>query len=108
MSVEFGPESTLLLLLGAKTFPRTKLTPSEAFGKAADALTNYFLSDIGFQLPKENFFDFFDSEYDPNTLDDQITTLITTRIVQLRDAGTPARDLIVYYVGHGSFDEQRH
>ena len=56
-------------------------------------------------MPLENFFTFFDSSYDPSTLDDQITTSIQRRMLQLKAAGTPAEDLVVYYVGHGSFDE---
>jgi hypothetical protein len=107
MPDEFGPKSTILLILGASKFPRALFAPSEAFEKAAVSLATYFQSNIGYKLPPESLISFFDSDYDPNTLDDQITTRIRTRVQQLRAAGTPARDLIVYYVGHGSFDEQR-
>lgn len=105
MRTEHSPNSTLLLILGAKDFPRSDLSSSEAFFNAAASISTYFLSDAGFQMPLENFFTFFDSSYDPSTLDDQITTSIQRRMLQLKAAGTPAEDLVVYYVGHGSFDE---
>jgi hypothetical protein len=93
------------LVLGASKFPRATLQSSKAFEKAATSVAVYFLR--GFDLPIETFFWFFDSVYEPNALDDQIATKVRTRIQQLQTGPNPATDLIVYYVGHGSFDEQR-
>jgi hypothetical protein len=101
------PGSTLLVTLGASKFPRIKLKSSTAFDRAATSVYLYFASSIGFGLPVENCFLFFDSPYDPNTLDEQITILVRTRMQQLEFARTPAENLVVYYVGHGSFDEQK-
>lgn len=105
MDTVSDPRSTLVVVLGASEFPRSRLKPSKAFREASESLCSYFLS--GFELPIENLFAFFDSGYDPDTLDDQLATRLTNRMQQLDTAGTPAMDLIVYYVGHGSFDEQR-
>jgi Caspase domain len=104
---ESDPRTTLLVVLGASDFPRGKLRSSKAFKHASNSVCFYFLSNIGFGLPIENLFGFFNSEYDQNTLDDEITTRLKTRVQQLQAAGMAATDLIVYYVGHGSFDEQK-
>jgi hypothetical protein len=102
-----APDTTLVIVLGASQYPRTSLKSSKAFKSAAETICLYFLSNYGFGLPLENLLYFFDSPYDPNTLDDQITTGVLTRIQQLQTIGTAPRDLVVYYVGHGSFDEHR-
>jgi len=105
--LDSDPETTLLVVLGASEFPRINIKSSKAFEYAAKSVCSYFASGIGFRLPIENLFYFFNSPYGPDTLDDQITTRLRTRVQQLEAAGRPARDLILYYVGHGSFDEQK-
>src|SRR5271163_1555765 len=107
MALDPKPSTSLLVVLGASEFPRISLKSSTAFERAASSIYRYFLSGIGFGLLIENCFPFFNSEYDPNTLDDQITIRLQTRMQQLQVAGNPAADLVVYYVGHGSFDEQK-
>lgn len=100
-----GPR-TIVITLGAETFPEAKsLTASEAFRNADQAFSEYMLSPEGFNVPFKNFFSFFDSEYEPDRLDVAITSLIEQTYLQLKQAGTPARNLIIHYVGHGIFDE---
>lgn len=103
------PATTLAVTLGASEFPRAKniLKSTTAFQRAHEDMFLYLTSSRGYGLPLENALVFFDSPYDPNTLDDILGIRLRQRIEQLQAQGRPPLDLIVYYVGHGSFDEQR-
>jgi hypothetical protein len=104
--VESRPHTTLLVVLGASEFPRSSLKPSRAFLAAADSIQDYFVN--GFGLPIENSCSFFNSLHEPSALDDGIADWLEFRKRQLAVSGNPVQDLIVYYVGHGSFDEEQH
>ncbi|MBY3366504.1 caspase family protein [Rhizobium laguerreae] len=102
-----NPDTTLLLILGAEEFPNAGLQGSIAFANAVRSILTYFLSPYGYRLPQENVIYFFDDELDPSALDRTIRVELTASLARLTAKGTPATDLIVYYVGHGSFDEDR-
>jgi hypothetical protein len=96
-------ETTLFVILGASEFPLAELTPSPAFLNSANALGEYLLDSDGFGLPTENLLSLFDTTEAPSDLLGKIGDFLA------RSADRPeerrARDLVVYYVGHGGFSD---
>lgn len=94
-----SPQTTLLILLGASSWPDDSDLPSSAaFENAVRDLQAYFLLDPnGFHLPKSNRLDLFNSnDYGPDILN-QISDFLRGRIKTNADV----RDVLVYFVGHG-------
>jgi uncharacterized caspase-like protein len=99
-----SPQSTLLILLGASEWPfAPEFQGSEAFAKAAQRLRAYFLNPRPFGLPPENLLDLFNSNQSADELDVAISQFLGQRIAALRATGQPARDLLLYFIGHGGF-----
>ncbi len=99
-----SPQTTLLILLGASEWPfAPEFQGSEAFAKAAQRLRAYFLNPRPFGLPPENLLDLFNSDQSADELDVAISQFLGQRVAALRVAGHPARDLLLYFVGHGGF-----
>src|SRR5260221_14747921 len=99
-----SPQTTLVILLGASKWPGfPDFEPSEAFINSTHDLAKYFLNTHLFGLPEENLLNLFDSGKDPNTIDIEIGQFLDTRISDLRQVGLEARDLLVYFTGHGGF-----
>lgn len=98
-----SPQTTLAILLGASDWPNYKeLTGSPAFTKSANKVRNYFCNPGLFGLPSENWLDLFDQHQDnPNEVDLKISKFLSSRISQMKQSGTPAKDLLFYYIGHG-------
>src|SRR5262249_49861123 len=89
---------------GASEWPQSpNLKSSTAFAQAAKDVSSYLLSQAGFQLPTENLLNLFDSGKAPSDVDQDISKFLTQRQKQLSEAGAKAKDLIIYYVGHGGF-----
>ena len=98
------PQATLVIILGASTFPRCRLESSPAFGASAEGIRDYFVSDDGFHLPPINLLDLFDSPKGPSEIMDDIADFLIARQDALKTAPGPrAGDLLVYYAGHGGF-----
>lgn len=99
-----SPETTLAVILGASEFPKApKLTAADAFKNSSRRLRQYLTSKEGLALPQENVLDLFDAEKAPADLDEEVATFLKKRLAELKAEGHVARDLIVYYVGHGGF-----
>src|SRR6266699_25071 len=99
-----SPQSTLLILLGASEWPfAPEFQGSEAFANAARRLRAYFLNPRPFGLPPENLLDLFNSNQSADELDVAISQCLGQRIAALRATGQPARDLLLYFIGHGGF-----
>lgn len=99
-----SPETTLLILLGASAWPFSpEFQPSEAFANAARGLKAYFLNPRPFGLPNENLLDLFDSNQSPDELDVDIRHFLEQRLATMKASGHAARDILVYFVGHGGF-----
>jgi len=99
-----SPQTTLLILLGASAWPyMPEFQDSKAFAHAAQTLSAYFLNPESFGLPPENQLDLFDSKQSPDELDLTIGRFLWDRQLALKNAGHPARDLLLYFVGHGGF-----
>lgn len=101
-----SPQTTLVVLLGAHHWPyHSQLKDSDAFSKSAKEIWDYFLLPLLFGLPPENRLDLFDRyQSSPDEVDRKIHDFLAQRISALRQTGTPARDLLFYYIGHGVFD----
>lgn len=99
-------ETTLVVILGASSFPKApSFTSSEAFRRSAEGFRDYLLSSEGFGLPRENLLDLFDSLLSDSTLDEEVAKFLQQRTNQPKEANTPVRDVLVYYVGHGGFSD---
>src|SRR4051794_35225182 len=98
------PPTTLVLVLGASEWPNAPNLPGlPLFAHSARGFIRYLLSEEGFGVSKNNLLDLFDSDQPPNGLDHAISTFLIRRQEELRTEGTPAKDLILFYVGHGGF-----
>jgi outer membrane protein assembly factor BamB len=92
------------VLLGASKWPYSPdFPPSQAFTNAARRLKEYFLDPKAFGLPSGNLLDFFDSDQSADDLDREIGQFLDQRISRMKAGGLAARDLVVYFVGHGGF-----
>jgi Caspase domain len=97
-----SPQTTLAIILGAKEFPKAPaFTASSAFFNAAQGFEQYLLSKFG--LPKENLLNLFDSAEPFSVQYEEMVKHVKQQVAALAEAGTPARDIVVYYVGHGAF-----
>jgi hypothetical protein len=103
-----SPRTTLVVILGASKWPKWKelngLDDGIAFRNSADEIERYFCNSRGFNLPKENLLTLFDVDGDPDSLDSQVSEFLKNRTNALKNEQNPARDLIVYYIGHGGFE----
>lgn len=102
---EPSPQTTVAILLGASNWPEhSQLEGSLAFHASANKIRNYFRNPDLFGLPSENWLDLFDQHQEnPNEVDLRISRFLSSRLAQMKQAGTPAKDLLFYYIGHGVF-----
>ena len=97
-------QTTLLILLGASEWPLfPEFTSSGAFANAARELKAYFLDPKRFGLSPENVLDGFNSNHSADEQDAQIGQFLERRLAAIKATGHAARDLLVYFVGHGGF-----
>jgi uncharacterized caspase-like protein len=99
-----SPRTTLAVILGASKFPQApSITANESFRRSAESFQEYLLSSEGLALPRDNLLSLFDSQKSAGEMDEELTNWLQKRAQSLRTASIAARDLIVYYVGHGCF-----
>jgi len=92
-------------MLGASQYPRDEKLSNEQFLHTAEAVRQYFQSRDAFALPSDNMLWLFDSPEAPSELDGRIRDFL--RSARQRDEASRPRDVIVYYIGHGFFDDQK-
>lgn len=98
-----SPATTLAVVLGASEWPHARGLNNRSFARSASEFVRYLVSETGFELPKENLLDLFDAEHSPNESDYAVSSFLLRRQEALQQRGTPAKDLILFYVGHGGF-----
>ena len=99
-----SPQTTLVILLGASEWPYSPdFHSSESFANSAKSLKDYFLDAFELGLPKENLLDLFNSNHSSDDIDKEIGDFLEKRILEMRKARRDARDVLVYFVGHGGF-----
>ena len=98
------PETTLAVILGASEFPKQpNLASTQAFLNSATAFKQYLLDKAGLGITAENVLDLFDSDDAAPDMDEKVGKFLEERQQNLSDQNQKARDLLVYYVGHGGF-----
>jgi chaperonin GroEL len=96
------PVQTLAVLLGASVYRYApKLARGPAFYNSSQQFGQYLTDTMG--LPYENVASFFDEGRSAGDQLRDIRDFLERRAAELKNAGTPPRDLIVHYVGHGLF-----
>src|SRR6266581_5241634 len=70
---------------------------------SAKAFLDYLKDEDGFNLSGDNLLNLFDAQKSPSDMDQEISSFLTGRQGELAKKGTPPKDLIIYYVGHGGF-----
>jgi hypothetical protein len=96
------PGQTLAVLLGASMYRYApKLARGPAFYNSSQQFGQYLLDKMS--VPEENVASFFDEGRSAGDQLRDIRDFLEHRSSELKNAGTPARNLIVHYVGHGLF-----
>jgi hypothetical protein len=92
-------------MLGASRYPRAQHLSNEQFLRSAEAVRQYFESPDAFALSSANLLWLFDSPEAPSELDGRIRDFLHS--AGNRDEANRPRDVIVYYIGHGFFDDEK-
>jgi class 3 adenylate cyclase len=101
-----GPPPILAIVFGASEWRFHKAlqtADASTFANSAIGFTKYLSNEDGLNLPRENILDLFDKDEPQDQIDFEIASFLKDRQKALADQGSPATDLIVYYVGHGGF-----
>jgi hypothetical protein len=93
--------SMLVVLLGASEFPFKPAWSNPVLGASARAFRDYALSDTGMSIPRQRLLDLFDDSDDPAKQCLRVQEFLSRE-------GATASDLILYYVGHGTFDNDEY
>jgi hypothetical protein len=101
-----SPETTLAIVLGASDFRKSNLESNSAFANSAGELKSYLRDDEGFGVPHQNILDLFDTQRVNADILETIAGFLTERQQQMKAEGG-ARDLLLYYTGHGGFTSTR-
>jgi serine/threonine protein kinase len=102
------PESTAAIILGASDWSECGLGPAPSFRRSGKGFLSYLVDTAGLGLDPELVLDLFD---DPASAGDQLGRLRDTLdglLRERREMGRPVADVVVYYVGHGTTDDQGH
>jgi Caspase domain len=100
------PTSTVAIILGAYDWTRAGQVRAPSFRRSAAFYQNYLLTQRphGLGIQPDRVFNLFN---DPSPAGEQLDRLhdhITSFISESRETGHPIRDILIYYVGHGSCD----
>ena len=99
-----SPQTTLVIMLGASEWPYAPdFQDAEAFANSASDFRKYFLDPDAFNLPMKNLLDLFNSNLSSDDVDREIGQFLDKRISEMKESNSSARDVIVYFVGHGGF-----
>lgn len=98
------PSRVLAILLGASKFPESpQLLQGKFFYNSAADLEEYLADENGFGLNRQNILSLFDDSRAPSEQLMKIAEFLSRRTLQMKSEGLPPEDLLIYYVGHGSF-----
>lgn len=97
------PSRILAILLGASTFPNSKLPGGKAFYNSATDLQEYLEDARGLGLPRENVLSLFDVSDAPSVQLIEAGKWLRERTREPARGGCDPTDLLIYYVGHGLF-----
>jgi photosystem II stability/assembly factor-like uncharacterized protein len=95
---------TLAVILGARAFPYApKLAGSRAFLNSAIDMEEYFTDEDGLGLPPRNILSLFDDSHSPSDQLIEVAKFIDLKKQELKNQGSCAQEIFIYYVGHGLF-----
>lgn len=104
IAVEPSPEQTLAVFLGASEFQcAPNLAHGAAFYNSAQGFREYLTAPSGLGLPFENILWLFDDRRDASVQLQDVRNFLKRRSREFSSSQAPAKDLIIYYVGHGLF-----
>jgi hypothetical protein len=96
----------LAIVFGASEWPYyPDFVPAPSFRQSAARIADYLRSRDGLNLSRRNVKVLIDSFDDNTDILRQMHEFLRQRCEELTQIGTPATDLVIYYVGHGSFSE---
>jgi hypothetical protein len=99
-------QQTLAIVLGASEWPfYPDFHAAPSFRRSAHDIADYLRARNGLNLPPRNVRVMVDSFDDAPEILLQLHSFLRERRTDLSKFGTPATDLLVYYVGHGGFSE---
>lgn len=99
-----SPQTTLVIMLGASEWPYAPdFHGTEAFANSASDFRKYFLNPRAFNLPIKNLLDLFNSNLSSDDIDREIGQFLAKRLSEMKESNSDARDVIIYFVGHGGF-----
>jgi hypothetical protein len=101
-----GKERSLAILLGASEFPRYAQWSRNSFKRSAFAVEEYFRDPMGLDVKQEDLLNLFDDPGDPSQQLTKIEHFLSERNPD--DTSEPPANLLVYYVGHGCFSNDKH
>jgi hypothetical protein len=102
-TADVSPRTTLAIILGASDFPKTTLSHPQSFANSARDFRDYLTREDGLGLPVENILDLFDTDFSPDRIQEEIADWLRRRREALEQKQAKPRDIVFYYVGHGSF-----
>lgn len=103
--LEADPRHTLVIVIGASIFPGNEQLSNLRFACSAEGMRDYFLDPGRFGLPEGNLLWLFDATEQPTSVYDKIEVFLRDALARPEPDGP--RDVIVYYVGHGFFGDDR-
>lgn len=97
-------EKSCLVVMGASSWPNSagQWPSSGTFLESASAFIEYAKSDSGLQLGESDILNLFDHKGSVDEIDFLISEFLKSKFSL---QATPARNLFLYYVGHGAFSE---
>jgi photosystem II stability/assembly factor-like uncharacterized protein len=94
----------LAIILGARAFPHApKLAGGRAFLNSAIDMEEYLTDEHGLGLSPRNILSLFDDSRSPSEQLIEVARFLEVKTQDLKNQGSRAEDLLIYYVGHGLF-----
>jgi tetratricopeptide (TPR) repeat protein len=100
------PQRTLVIMLGGSIYPHNPGFDNPRFKASAEGLRAYFEDPLRFGLPEGNLLWLFDSTANPGDLNEKIDVFLSA--ASQRPEHERPLDVVVYFVGHGFFDDEKH
>ena len=105
---EFDPQRALAVVMGNSRWEASAYEDNAACRHSAEAMQEYLLDPKGLGIDGDNVLAVIDdqSEY-PQQILERVHGFLSQRKDALQEEQRPVRDLLFYYVGHGSFSESK-
>jgi hypothetical protein len=101
------PDRMLAIVFGASEWPDyPDFIAAPSFSRSARDIADYLCDRNGLNLPRRNVQVLVDTFESASEIVEQMHAFIQRRRAELKQYGTPATDLLIYYIGHGGFDSR--